>query len=67
MHTKLIGKPDGKRPFGRIRRSLADNFKMRVKGTACEDVDCIEFMSIMIRGCIQNFRTGRLERELQMV
>jgi hypothetical protein len=31
----LIGKPEGKRPFGRSRRQWKDNIKMGLKETGC--------------------------------
>ena len=39
MHKVLVGKPDGKRPFGRPRRRQEDNIKMDLKevGRGCGD------------------------------
>jgi hypothetical protein len=37
----LIGKPEGKRPFGRSRRRGEDHIKMDVQEAGC-GVDCID-------------------------
>ena len=39
VHKVLVGKPDGKRPFGRPRRRWEDNIKMDLQevGRACGD------------------------------
>jgi hypothetical protein len=31
MHRVLVGKPEGKRPFGRFRRRWEDNIKMTLQ------------------------------------
>jgi len=31
VHRFLVGKPEGKRPLGRTRRRLEDNFKMDLR------------------------------------
>jgi hypothetical protein len=38
----LMGKPEGKRLQGRIRRRWEDNIKMDLQEVGCEDVDWIE-------------------------
>jgi len=38
----LVGKPEGKRPLGRLRHSLEDNIKMDLKGVGCGGMDWIE-------------------------
>jgi hypothetical protein len=35
-HKILIGKPEGKRTFGRPGRRLKDNIKMKLKEIGCE-------------------------------
>ena len=42
MHRVLVGKPEGKRPLGRPRRSWEDNIKLYLQevGGGCED--CME-------------------------
>jgi hypothetical protein len=37
----LVGKPEGKRPFGRSRRRWKDNVKMVLEEIRLEDVDWI--------------------------
>jgi hypothetical protein len=37
-----VGKPEGKRPFGRPGRRLKDNIKMDLQGVGCGRMDWIE-------------------------
>jgi hypothetical protein len=37
----FTGKPEGKRPPGRLRRRYEDNIKMDIKGIGSKDVDWI--------------------------
>jgi hypothetical protein len=37
----LVGKPEGKRPFGTLRRRLEDNIKMYLREIGLEGVDWI--------------------------
>jgi hypothetical protein len=37
----LVGKPDGKRPLGRLRHSWEDNIRMDIKEIGWDDVDWI--------------------------
>ena len=39
VHKVLVGKPEGKRPFGRPRRTWEDNIKMDLEevGRGCGD------------------------------
>ena len=39
MHKVLVGKPEGKRPLGRLRRRWEDNIKMDIQevGRGCGD------------------------------
>jgi len=39
LYRVLVGKPGGKRPLGRTRRSWKDNIKMDVR---CESMDWID-------------------------
>jgi len=38
----LVGKPEGKGPFGRPRRRFKDNFQMNLQEVGCEGMDWIE-------------------------
>jgi hypothetical protein len=38
----LVGKPEGKRPLGRLRLRWGDNIKMDLQGMGCEGMDWIE-------------------------
>jgi hypothetical protein len=38
----LVGKPEGKRPFGRPRRTWEDNIKMDLQEMRCGSMDWIE-------------------------
>ena len=38
----LAGKPEGKRPLGRLRRRWADNNKMALQEVGCGGMDWIE-------------------------
>jgi hypothetical protein len=40
MHRFLVGKPEGKRPLGRLRRRWEDNIKMDLQevGESCGDL-----------------------------
>jgi len=35
----LVGKPEGKRPLGRLRRRGDDNIKMDLQEVGCRDMD----------------------------
>ena len=39
VHKFLVGKPEGRRPFGRLRRRCEDNIKMDLQevGVSCGD------------------------------
>ena len=41
MYRVLVGKPEGKRLFGRPRRRRQDNIKMDLRKVDCIPVDCI--------------------------
>jgi len=42
VHRILVGKPQGKRPFGRPRRRWKDNIKMDLHEVGCGSVDWLE-------------------------
>ena len=41
VHRALVGKHEGKRPLGRLRRRWEDNIKMDLQEVGCEGVDWI--------------------------
>ena len=42
VYRVLVGKPEGKRPFGRPRRRWEDNIKMDLQEVGCGGIDWIE-------------------------
>ena len=42
VHRVLVGKPEGKRPFGRPRRRWEDNIKMDLQEVGGGCGDCME-------------------------
>jgi hypothetical protein len=42
VYRVLVGKPEGKRPFGRPRRRLEDNIKMDHQEMGCGGMDLID-------------------------
>ena len=38
----LVGKPEGKKPIGRARRTWQDNIKMDLQEVECESMDWIK-------------------------
>jgi len=42
VYRVLVGKPEGKRAFGRPRRRWEDNIKMDLQDVGCGDMDWIE-------------------------
>ena len=42
MHKILVGKPRGKKPFGRPRRRWEDNIKMDLQEVGCGGMDWID-------------------------
>jgi hypothetical protein len=42
VYRVLVGKPDGKRPYGRPRRRWEDNIKMDLQEVGCGVVDWIK-------------------------
>jgi hypothetical protein len=42
IYRVLVGKPEGKRPFGRPRRRWEDNIKMDLQEVGCRGMDWIK-------------------------
>jgi len=42
VYRILVGKPEGKRPVGRLGRRWEDNIKMDLQEVVCGDTDWIE-------------------------
>ena len=42
VYRVLVGKPEGKRPFGRPMRRWEDNIKMDLQEVGCGGIDWIE-------------------------
>jgi len=42
LYRVLLGKPEGKRPFGRPRHRWEDNIKMDLQEVGCRGMDWIE-------------------------
>jgi hypothetical protein len=42
VYRILVGKPEGKRPLGRPRRSWVDNLKIDLRGIGWDGVDWID-------------------------
>ena len=42
VHKVLVGKPEGKRPFGRPRRRRENNIKMDLQEVGCGGMDWID-------------------------
>jgi hypothetical protein len=43
-YTLMVGKPEGRRPPGRLRLKWVDNIKMDLRETGWEDVDWIDLV-----------------------
>jgi hypothetical protein len=41
-YRALVGKPDGRRPFGRLRRRWEENIKMALREVCWEGMDWID-------------------------
>ena len=42
VYRVLVGKPEGKRPLGRLRHRWEENIKMDLQEVGCEGIDWIE-------------------------
>ena len=49
MYWVLVGKPEGKRPFGRPRRRWEDSIKMDLQEVGCGGMDWIDLAQDMDR------------------
>ena len=49
VYRVLLGKPGGKRPLGRPRRSWEDNIKMDLQEVGCWGMDWIELAQVRDR------------------
>ena len=49
VYRVLVGKPEGKRSFGILRRRWENNIKMDLQAVGCEGVDWIELAQDMDR------------------
>jgi len=63
----LVGKPEGKRPFGRPRHRWEDNIKMYLHEVGCGGMDWIELAQDRDRcralvNAVMNFRNPQNER-----
>jgi hypothetical protein len=63
----LVGKPEGKRPLGRLRHSWEDNIKMDIKGVGCGGMDWIELAQDRDRwrslvNAVMNLRVHKMRR-----
>jgi hypothetical protein len=50
IYRVLVGKPEGKGPFGISRRRWEDNIKMDLEEVDCEGIDWIELAQIGTSG-----------------
>ena len=50
MYRILVGKPEGKRPLGRLRRKWVDNIRMYLQEVGCEYRDWIRLPRIETGG-----------------
>jgi hypothetical protein len=50
VYRLLVGKPEGKRPLGRLRRRWMDNIKMDLLEIGLSAVDCIRLAQERYKG-----------------
>jgi len=63
VYRVLVGKPEGKRPLGRLRRRWEDNIKMDLQEGGCGSMDWIELaqdrnMWGVLVNAVMNFRVS---------
>jgi len=61
VYRVLVGKPEGKRPFGRARRRWEDNIKMDLEEVGCGGMDWMSLVQDMdswraLVNAVMNFR-----------
>jgi hypothetical protein len=61
IYRVLVGKPEGKRPLGRLRRRWEDTIKMGLQEVGCGGMDWIELAQYRDRwwalvNAVMNFR-----------
>jgi hypothetical protein len=56
VYSVLVGKPDGKRPFGRPRLRWEDNIKMDLQKVVCEGMEWIELAQDTLVNAVMNLR-----------
>jgi len=47
LYRVLVGKPEGKRPLGRLRRRWEDNIKMDLQKVGCEGMEWIVLLGLV--------------------
>jgi hypothetical protein len=47
VYRVLVGKPEGKRRLGRLRRRWGDNINMNLQEVGCWECDLIELAQVM--------------------
>jgi hypothetical protein len=53
IYRILVGKPEGRRPLGRVRCTWEDNIKMDLQEGGCGGMDWIELAQDRDRWCVR--------------